>query len=140
MRVPSLHAEESQDYSKDKSTFTDFHVRKCAFVLVWPLLARCRSPPCLICIIHKQIRIRRLHMFTKNNGSDEHDMLQNQFTAFLTVAAYPAASERTGYRGIRNPLFGRSRLHRRDFGKRNSSSSYADDQRERALCRLSEDS
>ena len=25
-------------------------------------------------------------MFTKNNGSDEHDMLQNQFTAFLTVA------------------------------------------------------
>ena len=25
-------------------------------------------------------------MFTKNNGSDEHDILQNQFTAFLTVA------------------------------------------------------
>ena len=25
-------------------------------------------------------------MFTKNNGSDEHEILQNQFTAFLTVA------------------------------------------------------
>ena len=25
-------------------------------------------------------------MFTKNNGSDEQDILQNQFTAFLTVA------------------------------------------------------
>ncbi len=25
-------------------------------------------------------------MFTKNNGSDEHDILQNQFTAFLTAA------------------------------------------------------
>lgn len=25
-------------------------------------------------------------MFTKNNGSNEHDILQNQFTAFLTVA------------------------------------------------------
>ncbi len=25
-------------------------------------------------------------MFIKNNGSDEHDILQNQFTAFLTAA------------------------------------------------------
>lgn len=25
-------------------------------------------------------------MFAKNNGSNEHDILQNQFTAFLTVA------------------------------------------------------
>lgn len=25
-------------------------------------------------------------MFTKNNGSNEHDILQNQFTAFLTAA------------------------------------------------------
>lgn len=59
---PLLRAEESQDYNKDKSTFTDFYVRKCAFVLVWRLFARSRSPPCLICIIQKQIRIRRLQM------------------------------------------------------------------------------
>ena len=25
-------------------------------------------------------------MFSKNNSSDEHDILQNQFTAFVTVA------------------------------------------------------
>lgn len=25
-------------------------------------------------------------MFNRNNGSDEHDILQNQFTAFVTVA------------------------------------------------------
>ena len=74
---PLLRAEESQDYNKDKSTLTDFYVRKCAFVLVWRLFARSRSPPCLICIIQKQIRIRRLQMFTKNNGSDEHDIWDN---------------------------------------------------------------
>ena len=90
-------------------------------------------------------------MLTKNNGSDEHDILQNQFTSFLTIAVSNARIDylRMRIRRLQRelvteeyeiPLFRRLRLHRNAFRKRCSSSSYADDQRERALCRLSEDS